>query len=396
LGKVAGELSYLQSFQDLVLEFSNRERNDIGVFLEWWDDIKGKKSIQVSGEVDAVQILTVHKSKGLQFKYVIIPFCAWDLDHGFGRNPNLWVKSEEVPFDKAGYLPVKYSSTLDETLFADYYQEERSRTYLDNLNLLYVALTRAEHGLIVLAPYAGKKNVGRLLMDGLQQSIELRAGWDRATQTWQAGEWTSGIEKKPRLTSTPVELTTYPSTSWREQLVIRQTSKGYFQKTESESFERVRYGIHIHTILSKVNYKEEWPLVLEKLVDEGLISMDEKPRIVELMEELLINPLIASWFSEPWKVRTEVPVILPGGGDHRIDRLLTHERKAVIIDFKTGEPNKSDQRQVLEYIETLHQMQFTEVEGYLLYTKTGDVVSVPPGKTSRSKKKDDKQLGLGF
>lgn len=396
LGKATGELSYLQSFQDLVLEFSSRERNDIGVFLEWWDEVKAKKSIQVSGEVDAVQILTVHKSKGLQFKYVIIPFCAWDLDHGFGRNINLWVKSEEAPFDKAGYLPVKYSSTLDETLFAEYYQEERSRTYLDNLNLLYVALTRAEHGLIVMASDGGKKNVGRLLFDGLQQSIELQGGWDRSTQTWQAGEWTPVIEKGPPLTSVPIELTIYPSASWREQLVIRQTSKGYFQKTENETVERIRNGIHIHTILSKVKYKEEWLRVMEKLVDEGLISIDEKPRIMELMEELLTNPLISSWFSEPWKVRTEVPVILPGGGDHRIDRLLTHERKAVIIDYKTGEPTKSDQRQVLEYIDILHSMQFIEVEGFLLYTKTGDVVSVPPGKTSRSKKKDDKQLGLGF
>lgn len=396
LGKVIGELAYLQSFQNLVLDFTNRERNDIGVFLEWWDDIKGKKSIQVSGEVDAVQILTVHKSKGLQFKYVIIPFCAWELDHGFGRNPNLWVKAEEAPFDQAGYLPVKYSSTLDETLFADYYQEERSRSYLDNLNLLYVALTRAEHGLIVMAPDAGKKNVGRLLIDGLQQSIELQSGWDRATQTWNRGEWSAAIDKKPRLLSAPIELITYASTSWREQLVIRQTSKGYFQKTESETFQKVRYGIHIHTILSRVKYKDEWQQVLERLVDEGLISIEEKPRVFELVEELLINPLIASWFSGPWNVRTEVPLILPGGGDNRIDRLLTYEKKAVVIDFKTGEPTKADQHQVLEYINILHQMQFTEVEGYLLYTKTGDVVSVPPGKTSRSKKKDEKQLGLGF
>lgn len=396
LGKVTGELGYLQSFQDLVLEFTNRERNDIGVFLEWWDEIKGKKSIQVSGEVDAVQILTVHKSKGLQFKYVIIPFCAWELDHGSGRNPNLWVSADEIPFDKAGYLPVKYSSTLDETLFADYYREERSRSYLDNLNLLYVALTRAEHGLIVMVPGGGKKNIGRLLIDGLQQSIELQSGWDKLTQTWQSGKWIAAIEKKPRLTSTPIDLTRYASTSWRDQLVIRQTSKGYFQRTESETFQKVRYGIYIHSILSKLKYKEEWQQILERLVDEGLISREEKPRVFELLEELLANPLISSWFSEPWNVRTEVPLILPGGGDNRIDRLLTQGKKAVIIDFKTGEPAKADQHQVLEYINILHQMQFTEVEGYLLYTKTGDVVSVPPGKTSRSKKKDDKQLGLGF
>lgn len=396
LGKVKGEFSYLQSFQDLVLEFSSRERNDLGVFLEWWDEIKGKKSIQVSGEVDAVQILTVHKSKGLQFKYVIIPFCAWEVDHGFGRSPNLWVKADEVPFDKAGYLPVKYSSSLDDTLFAHYYQEERSRIYLDNLNLLYVALTRAEHGLIVLAPEGGKKNAGQLLLDGIQQSIELQTGWDSTTQTLTVGEWRAAVEKKPRFAPTSIELTTYTATNWHERLVIRHTAKGYFQKTENESVERIRYGIHIHAILSNVKYKEEWQLALEKLVDEGLISSEEKPRVFELMEELLANPLIASWFSAPWNVRTEVPILLPGGGDSRIDRLLTNGKKAVVIDFKTGEAGKADQKQVLEYMNTLTQMQFTETEGYLLYTKTGDVVSVPPGKTSKGKKKDEQQLGLDF
>lgn len=131
-------------------------------------------------------------------------------------------------------------------------------------------------------------------------------------------------------------------------------------------------------------------------MSEGLISLEEKPRIYELMTELLSNPLIASWFSESWKVRTEVPIIIPGGGDNRIDRLMTEGTKAVVVDFKTGEPTKADQHQVTEYIAIMHQMNFTEVEGYLLYTKTGDVVSVPPGKTSKGKKKDEKQLGLGF
>lgn len=395
LGKITGELAYLQSFQDLVLEFSNRERNDIGVFLEWWETIKFKKSIQVSGEVDAVQILTVHKSKGLQFKYVIVPFCAWELDHGFGRDPNLWVQSKEIPFDKAGHLPVKYSSTLDDTVFSEYYKEERSRSYLDNLNLLYVALTRAEQGLIVMLPHQ-KRTVGGLLIDGIQQSLELKSGWDEATQTWSAGSWSIAKEKNKKVSSIPIELNHYPATSWRDQLVIRQTAKGFFNKAENETFEKVRYGIHIHTILSRVKYQKEWEEVLERLVSEGLISLEEKPRIYELMTELLSNPLIASWFSESWKVRTEVPIIIPGGGDNRIDRLMTDGSRAIVVDFKTGEPAKADQHQVIEYIAIMHQMNFTEVEGYLLYTKTGDVVSVPPGKTGKSKKKDDKQLGLDF
>src|SRR5690606_7725756 len=145
LGNDQGEVAYLQAFQDLLLEFSARERNDLGMFLEWWEVNKDKKSIQISGGVDAVQILTIHKAKGLQFKVVLIPFCAWNVDHDGFLAPTLWVKSDHPPFNRASHLPVKYSSTLEETYFSQDYQQEKLRVYLDNLNLLYVALTRAEH-----------------------------------------------------------------------------------------------------------------------------------------------------------------------------------------------------------------------------------------------------------
>ncbi len=406
LGKYDGELTYLQTFQNLVLDFTSRERNDLGAFLEWWEDNKAKKSIQVSGEVDAVQLLTVHKSKGLQFKYVIIPFCSWNLDHEIGKQPNLWVSTSESPLDKAGYLPVTYKSALKETAFAEYYEEERSRCYLDNLNLLYVALTRAEHGMIVMAPAKTGKTVAKLLLDGITRSDVLQPKWSEATQEWKSGEWSvakskAQVEQKPAL-----KLSVYKSSQWREKLVIRQTSRGFFEPKDSEVIEKVKYGIHIHTILSRIKYADQLDEAVQQIIFEGLIVHDEKPVIHKLMDELLSNSVIASWFTREWDVRTEVPILLParlpeasggqGGFDNRIDRLMLAEDKAVIVDFKTGEPKSEDQKQVAEYMETLKKMDFRHVEGYLLYLKTGDVVSVPPGKVSKGKKKDDSQLGLGF
>src|SRR5690606_28653228 len=108
-------IAYLQAVQDAVLEFSARERNDLGMFLEWWGLNRHKKSIQISGGVDAVQILTIHKAKGLQFKVVLIPFCSCNLDHEGFLAPTLWARTDNPPFDRAGYLPVKYSGTLEET-----------------------------------------------------------------------------------------------------------------------------------------------------------------------------------------------------------------------------------------------------------------------------------------
>jgi ATP-dependent exoDNAse (exonuclease V) beta subunit len=406
LGEVVGELTYLQTFQNLVLDFTNRERNDLGAFLEWWEENKSKKSIQVSGDVDAVQLMTLHKAKGLQFKYVIIPFCSWSLDHEGNKSPRLWVTSAESPLDKAGYLPIKYSSALKETAFAEYYEEERSRCYLDNLNLLYVALTRAEHGMMVMAPVKHGKTVAKLLAESIATSEVLNAKWNEAAQHWKSGEWSLSEssykeDKKPALA-----LKQYPSSQWREKLVIRQTAKGYFAADDHPMFEKVKHGIHLHAVLSRIKYADELEGVIQQTIFDGLMTREEKPVIEKLIEELLGNKVIASWFGREWDVRTEVPILLParlpeatgklGTGDSRIDRLMLKDGKAVVVDFKTGEPKKEDQKQVAEYMEILKKMNFAEVEGYLLYIKTGDVVSVPPGKSSRSKGKDEKQLGFGF
>ena len=400
LGNYTGEIAYLQTFQNLVLDFTSRERNDVNSFLEWWEENKAKKSIQVSGEVDAVQLLTIHKSKGLQFKYVIIPFCSWSLDHEPSKSPNLWVTSTESPLDKAGYLPIKYTSALKETTFANYYEEERSRCFLDNLNLLYVALTRAEHGMIVMTPAMTNRNtkgtVARLLFEGITNSTDLQLKWNEVALVWQSGEWSLSPASIKKEQKPALKLNHYPTTQWRNKLVIRQSAKGYFEPTGIEIIEKVQYGIHLHAVLSRIKYSDESDEAIQHLIFEGLITKDEKPIIEKLLMELLSNAIIASWFARDWDIRTEVPILLPGGSESRIDRLLLKEGKTIVVDFKTGEPKSDDVKQVKEYMEIVKKMDYVNVEGYLVYIKTGDVVSVPPGKISKGKNKRERQIDMGF
>jgi ATP-dependent helicase/nuclease subunit A len=400
LGEQHGELAFLQGFQNLVLDFFTRERNDLGAFLEWWEENKAKKSIAVSGQVDAAQIISIHKSKGLQFKYVIIPFCAWAVDHDSFNSPQLWVRSDEPAFRDAGYFPVKYSPILAGTFFKDFYTEENTRTYLDNLNLLYVALTRAEQGLIVIAPDPenrnSKKGVTNLLLRSILQSESLQPKFNRVTREFNAGTWAFHPEKTNRVESNTLNLNIYSVSSWREKLVIRQQARGYFNHLDGEKRQKIDYGIHIHNVLARIRTAEQIPDILERLLFEGTISADEKRPLLQELRSLLDNSKIKSWFEEGWDVRTEVPILLPGGTESRIDRLIMRDRRAVVIDFKTGEHAKADQRQVLEYMDILRKMNFLEVEGYLLYTRSGDVVSVMPLKSRVIKKKDDSQLDLGI
>jgi ATP-dependent helicase/nuclease subunit A len=396
LGDQVGEFSYLQSFQDQVMDFASRERNDLGAFILWWEENKSKKYIKVPGAVNAAQIVTLHKAKGLQFKYVIIPFCSWELDN---FRQTIWVKSDVPPFDQAGHLPVKYENALKETLFDSYHHEEQARTYLDNLNLLYVAFTRAEQGLIVMAPdeKAGKmysSTVSRILHEAIENSEQLNTGWDASRQVWQSGDWNMSPSEPEE--SQALSIHPFSSSSWRSKLVIKQTSKGFFRDADAEKNVRMKYGIHLHTILSRIKYKSESEASVQSILMEGMMTEEEMPVIQTLLDELFAHPQVAQWFAPPWQVRTEVPVLLPGEGDYRMDRLMTYEKKAIVVDFKTGVPDKQDQKQVASYMETLRKMNFHPVEGYLLYLPTFTVVPVPPGKVIRPKGKDEQQLGLDF
>lgn len=401
LGKIAGELVYLQAFQDLVLEFHGRERNDLGAFLEWWQANKHKKSIQLSGEVNAVQILTIHKSKGLQFRYVIIPFCSWSLDHEKWQSPNLWVNASEGPFKDAGYLPVKYSGTLENTYFSAFYAEERMKIFLDNLNLLYVAFTRAESGLLVCAPdisnRAIKGSVAGLLHRGIQEDEELVKKWNKLDRMWRFGEWKLPAPEEARYLKA-LHLHEYLVAPWREKLVIRQSGASWFEDIDEGQKERLSYGIRMHAVLSRMQYGDEMQATLSQIVEEGLITPSERVVLEEQLAMLMENSRVADWFGRRWEVRTEVPILSPGGEESRIDRLLISERKAVVVDFKTGAVHKRDEKQVLQYMETLRQMNFLQVEGYLLYLGKNEIVEVKSGSRQKAvlKNKNQDQLELGL
>lgn len=398
LGEVTGELAYLQAFQELVLEFYSRERNDAGAFLEWWEENKHKQSLQISGEVDAAQIVTIHKSKGLQFKYVLIPFCSWSMDHERFKLPLLWVHSDVKPFDEAGHVPVEYSSRLKDTCFDAFYQEEFMRSYLDNLNLLYVGFTRAEQALLVMAPHPKSRGlqvytVARLLLESIEREDSFKATWDAGTLEFRSGVLEVTEERKEFSAGT-LNLSVYPASRWRDKLVIKQQSVSYFD-TSAEQQERVKHGIHIHAVLSRIRYTDEIPQTLQAIVEEGMITEEELQPLAGQLNELLENTAIRDWFSKSWTVKTEVPIILPGGDENRIDRLLVRDKKAVVVDFKTGVHNKNDLLQVRAYVNILRQMNFTDVEGYVLYLRDREVVNITDQKARISKKKEDKdQLGL--
>jgi hypothetical protein len=137
LGSYSFNVPFLNSFQDIIIGFASGKNQGIPSFLEWWQSEGGKKSVSLPGQQDAIKVLTIHKSKGLQFGIVILPFISWNLDHKPLQSNILWVKPDSAPFNKSGIVPVRYKSDLSETIFSgDYYMKKYS-AFIDNINLLF-------------------------------------------------------------------------------------------------------------------------------------------------------------------------------------------------------------------------------------------------------------------
>lgn len=371
LGTVTNEVVYLQSFQDIIQEFSQREKNDVSSFLDWWELNRQKKSIQVAGGVNAAQIITIHKAKGLQFKYVIIPFLDWELGHK-NKDVLLWCQSDHPLFKDAGFIPIKYVSKLEDTVFKEAYQEETKRVFLDNLNLLYVAFTRAELGLIAFAPEVENdpkkeqklSHVGQLVYKAIDGNIFLKSSWSDEKKSLEIGEIGS-IGKRQENAQGIVSLKSYSVTPWRDRLQVRTSGMEFFSPTQKR--EKINYGIFVHALLSQIRTKQDVSKVITKAMLNGTINEREKWDLEELINWVVDLPVLQPSFDVASTCKMEASLFTTVGSERRMDRVAMRGDLVWVVDYKTGVPSSKDEAQVKDYIMLLEQMGWKKVTGYLVY-----------------------------
>ena len=385
LGEKAEELAYLQAFQDMVLEFSMREKTDLRSFLEWWEINKGKRSVQGSGSGDAVTILTIHNAKGLQFRFVLLPFCSWQMDHK--KSPQLWVHSEQEPFSSLGPLAVSYSGKLQNTHFAGTYRQERTKCYLDNLNLLYVAFTRAEWGMLVFAPKPtiskngenSMSDTAKLVHQVLSADVEFTSHFSGLI--FEKGEMKRLETAVPQEAIRPIQLNTYTSSDWRKRLVIKRQGSEFFGTEISDRRTKINQGILLHQVLARIHHREDCSLAVKIFFEENPVDEHVQEWVSSRIQGMMRHPVISGWFEKQWQVKTEASVLLPGDRQKRIDRVMIGKSATVIVDFKTGEKSAGDQEQVQQYAAVLGAMGYPNVNAYLLYVQNNEVVEVLDGSS---------------
>ncbi len=401
LHKIKSEWAYLQAFQDAVLNFTQTERGDIVTFLEWWETTGHKTSVQLSQSLDAIRIYTIHTSKGLQFKAVIIPYCNWKLDHNTQFNNFIWSEKEEKPFNKLEVLPIKYTGKLRETIFRQDYYREQMKAYLDNLNLLYVAFTRAEESLFACAPLpAFDKKTGLAkateingllyrLLEGQaspeatgsaakEAQTDLSAHWNPDSHCFTMGELEQAQHKEEKSDIQQLELRHYYTQRWRKRLAVRKRSGSLsYAKTDTEAA-GINWNHTIHAILAKIKTPEDLTPVLQEVYFDGLISQEEQPVIREKIESLFRHPVAGEWFSKDWKVRTELPILAAGGFITQPDRVITNKQLAIVIDFKTEAPeeDRDDSKSIHIYKSLLKRMNYQQIKGYLFYLDEEKAVEI--------------------
>ncbi|MDR1381968.1 MAG: UvrD-helicase domain-containing protein [Tannerella sp.] len=362
------ELVFIQAFLDAVAEFSTGETADTGQFIAWWDETGYRKKIVTPDTQNAIRIMTIHKAKGLGFKAVIIPFTEWKLDQ---KDAIIWCLPRQKPFDRISFLPVKYSRALKKTFFAAGYFHEKLHAYMDNLNTLYVAFTRAKEELIAIAPKPKTETttISLLLRDGLLADTQNPP--DAEQDIYERGTWWH-TEKTAQLHETEeLHVRRFHSVSPDERIQLRlQHRKGGFAGEEKR-----KYGLLMHDILSEIERHEDLDTAISARYLSGEITRGESTVLKDRLESLLDSEPAKKWFDGSMQVMTEAEILSGRGQSHRPDRIMTDgDSRVTVVDYKSGEQKEMrHHRQIKNYIALIRDMGYRHVDGYLWYITLNEI-----------------------
>lgn len=377
------ENAYVQAFLDIILKFSTEASSNTNDFLDWWDEKGVKKTLFSPDDQDAIRLITIHKSKGLGFGAVILPFLNWDIDHTGNMGPILWCNPETEPFNSLGVLPIQYKSSLENTIFKKDYLKEKLYTYIDNLNLLYVAFTRAKNRIIAFAPKPVKEsvnNVSSLLWQTLKstQTNEEQLSFgnylteDENSAIFELGRSAPLDCKTEKALPMKLDSGKWHSIPFNDRLKLRLNSIGFFSDDGSRA-----YGTLMHEIISSIQTLDDLEDAIEAKYISGEIDTNKKAEITALLTRILSAPEVSEWYSGKYHVINETQVLHPSFGFSRPDRVMIGNDEVIVVDYKFGETEEEKyNRQVQHYVKIIKEMGYNNVNGFVFYVKNGKVQEV--------------------
>ncbi|MCD6179153.1 MAG: UvrD-helicase domain-containing protein [Bacteroidales bacterium] len=362
---------YLQFFLDVLHDFKRSPYVQLSDFMLWWTEHEKDIFIELPNGLDAVTIQTVFKAKGLQYPVVIFPITDKSIRTKAGGDRS-WLNPGVEKIDKLKSFPFSLSS-LKETSLSLAYEEEQTNQKLDNINLLYVALTRAKHRLFILAN-KHKAVKSKKAAENIYNSFKPSAMFDEYLSDkdgfmleegfYRFGENLHFPESELIKDSDFYYLEKFNGASWRNYLNLSNSSK--FTDLEEEYSSQI-WGVYVHEVMADIQNITDVPKALNRALYAGLIKPEDKIKIGDYINQIISHPVLGQFYKQNLKVVNEADIIDSFGQLYRPDRLVFLNNKTVVIDYKTGKASEKHKKQIREYAELLALMNYPEPESYLVY-----------------------------
>jgi ATP-dependent exoDNAse (exonuclease V) beta subunit len=392
---------------------------DINNFLREWDETICSKTIQ-SPDINGIRLISIHKSKGLEFPYVLVPFCDWKLEMG----DTLWCQPDEAPFNQLPLVPIDYSrSGMKGTIYEKDSEEEYSQTMVDNMNVLYVAFTRASEGLYVWGRRGGSghrstiieqtlplitgdpvdgqhKSLPDATIEGLdddQDPIHFEYGFNeanRANEAYETNETNRANKANMSSTEDDKQLNVFlqKTVSLPLRIEVHEQKVAFKQSNQSREFAAqddeqqqtnyIQLGSVLHNVFSTIRTRDDIDSALQRMELDGILydSHLTRERIEEMIRKRIEQPRVAEWYSKKWTLYNECTILdVDEHGDvyeRRPDRVMTDGEQIIVIDFKFGRPNEDYKNQVRTYMDLLTKMGHKNIKGYLWYVYSNKIEEV--------------------
>ena len=400
IGNIKGEDAYLYAFYDALTDFIANNTADIDSFVEEWNDSIAAKTIQASA-IDGIRIITIHQSKGLEFEHVVIPFCDWTLEKG----NTIWCTPQVEPYNELPLIPVDFSaSQMKGTIYEFDYNEEHLQNCVDNLNLLYVAFTRAASSLFVIAQrgtpssrsYIVEQAITDIKLEG--NSLDGDPSDKKAELLFSYGELeiveTKAKKKSDNIFTPEVENMNVDMATFSNKVEFKQSNKSRDfvadddENTDDDDRKQLSYiktGKILHYLFSTINTTDDIDTSLAQLEMDGLIeeSGTNIKRLRDMLHKRFSNRQVADWFSSRWTLFNECTILDYDAAtdtvrEHRPDRVMKDEKtgEVVIVDFKFGSPRPEYVEQVNRYKALTQNMGYPNVKGYLWFVYSNRIEEV--------------------
>jgi len=352
--------AFVLAFLDEVHEYEKTKSNGLYGFVTFWSLKKDKLSLPIPEKIDAVKVMTIHKSKGLEFPFVIFPF-ADDIINDNKKQNDIWVPVKPENHSGFSELMVTNNKHLPyySEIAAKVHQEENEKSVLDDFNVLYVALTRAIYGLYIITTKQKENSKQTSYSSYFNDYVRAQGYVLDSFEEISFGALETN--KNPSVQKDTLAISYLKSKNAIECFEIAH------RKNSKTANETIAYGNLIHTLLGDIYHESDISLAISKHLQNGSLQQEDAKSVEGLLKKVVQHNSLKNFFAKDVISKNEINILTNDGDTSRPDKLVFDKNKVSILDYKTGAPEENHKLQLIHYSEILTKMGYEVSNRILVY-----------------------------